>query len=113
MVPILDCNSEIDAHKRSNLFYLSCLRYAIKSRAVKILIFPQGLFIYLLINPIIPSSPPKKKESKTDQTTPVHLVPSGDDPDPSGDDPDPSGDDPDPTLKKRPVSTLKKNRIRI
>ena len=31
---ILDCNSEIDLHVKSNLCNLICLRYLIRSRAV-------------------------------------------------------------------------------
>ena len=45
---ILDGNSEIGGHVRSNLFYLTCLRHLIKSRAVTNRIFcPKDLFSFM------------------------------------------------------------------
>ena len=40
MVLILDGNSDIGALVWSNIFYLSCLRYLIRTRTVKNLFFP-------------------------------------------------------------------------
>ena len=50
MVFILDGNSEIEAHVRSNLCYLTCIRLLIKARAVTNRIFSilKDIFSFIL-----------------------------------------------------------------